>query len=147
MTLLERLLSKIKVLESGCWQYTGGINTAGYGNIWDNGKTRGAHIVAYELLVGPVHPIGINVCHNCDNKWCINPEHLFLGTQLDNIHDMIVKGRDGFRGTRNGRALLDLEKVNEIKNLLGVLTQEQIADQYGVSEATISAISTGRNWS
>lgn len=145
--LRDRLLSKIEVLDNGCWRYTGGINSGGYGNIWSEGTTRGAHVVSYEIHKGPV-PKGKQVCHSCDYKPCINPEHLFAGTSFDNIHDMINKGRDGFKGTRNGRALLDEQQVAEIKRILntGLYTQESIAADFNVCRGTISAINTGRNW-
>lgn len=145
MSLVGRLLSKYIVLDNGCWEYTGGLNGAGYGNIWDNGRTRSAHVVSHEIHKGPI-PEDTCVLHSCDYKPCINPDHLFLGTQHDNIHDMIDKGRDGFKGTRNGRCLLTEIQVVEIKQLLLDYTQQHIADIYGVSRPTIAAIKSGRIW-
>jgi len=145
--LLFRLLRKAVKTDSGCWKYTGGLNGRGYGNIWVDGTTRSAHVVSYELHKGPI-PAGMNVCHSCDNKKCINPRHLFLGTTQDNIDDMIAKGRDGFKRERNGRALLTEEDVVAVREMLRQnKTQQYIADQYNVSRGTISAIGTGRNWS
>lgn len=147
MTLSSRLDSKTTVLDNGCWMFTGGCGSRGYGNIWDNGKTRSAHIVAYEIHKGPVTD-GLSVLHTCDNRWCVNPDHLFLGTQQDNINDMIHKGRDGFSGERNGRALLNKDSVLLIKHLLdtGEHSQQTIANAYKVSRSTIAAIKSGRNW-
>ena len=76
---------------SGCWLWL--LSKAfGYGNFKVNGKTKRAHRVAWEEFNGPI-PEGMNVCHTCDNPSCVNPEHLFLGTQYDNLQDMKQKGR------------------------------------------------------
>ena len=146
-TLTSRLRDKTVIEDNGCWRYIGGINGSGYGNIWDRGRTRSAHVVSYELNVGPV-PEGISVLHTCDNRWCVNPTHLFLGTTQDNIDDMVSKGRDGFKGIKNGKALLVEEHINLIKYYLNntFLSQQAIANKFQVSRSTISAISTGRNW-
>lgn len=146
-TVAERLLSKIEPLDNGCWKYLGGLNQGGYGNIWDNGRTRSAHVVSFEIHNRPVRQ-GYSVCHSCDNKWCINPEHLFEGTTQDNIDDMISKGRDGFKGVRNGMAILDEEQVEVIRNLLAEdqLSQEAIGERFGVSRSTVAAIKSRRLW-
>lgn len=143
MCIADRLYSKVQVLENGCWRYTGGLNGSGYGNIWQDGHTRSAHVVSYEIHNGPV-PEGLNVLHSCDYKPCINPEHLFSGTQQDNIDDMINKDRHNF----SGRALLTTEAVTEIRELLKEtdLSQQCIADKFTVSRSTIAAIKSGRNW-
>ncbi len=77
----------------GCWRWTGAQGRTGHGTInLGGGRFGGAHRVAYTLTRGPI-PEGMSVCHTCDNGWCVRPEHLFLGTQGDNIRDMIAKGR------------------------------------------------------
>lgn len=146
MSLVSRLLSKYRVLDNGCWEYTGGRNGGGYGNISDDGVTRSAHVVSYEIHKGPV-PAGMNVLHSCDHRPCINPDHLFPGTTQDNIDDMVNKGRDGFTGIKNGRAILNEDQVIEIKVLLEAgYTQQLIANGYCVSRSTVAAIKTGRLW-
>lgn len=87
---------------SGCWLWTGGsLGSMGYGAFSPAGatfKVRGvvyAHRFAYEHFVGPV-PAGLCVLHRCDTPPCVNPDHLFLGTQLENVRDMMAKGRDRF---------------------------------------------------
>lgn len=77
---------------SGCIEWTGPRLKSGYGRVWSQGKMKRAHRVAYEDEYGPI-PEGMSVLHTCDNPPCVRPEHLFIGTQLDNIRDMDRKGR------------------------------------------------------
>ncbi len=92
---------------NGCWPWLGVKTHYGYGKIRNNYKHVGAHRIAYELLVGDI-PIGLHVLHHCDNRSCVNPGHMFLGTQADNMKDMFTKGRnrnqytDKTRVFRNG---------------------------------------------
>lgn len=85
-----------------CWLWIG-YTRAGYGRIRDDKKNEQAHRVAWRLFRGPI-PAGKKVLHRCDNTYCVRPSHLFLGTQLDNVRDMIRKGRrTELWGKRNGR--------------------------------------------
>lgn len=84
------------VTESGCWEYNGYQHPLGYGFVYSGGQTWQAHRAAYTAWVGPIAD-GLFVCHSCDNRICINPEHLWLGTNQDNMDDMKKKGR-----ARNG---------------------------------------------
>lgn len=77
----------------GCWRWTGPLHAFGYGLIWRGGNNVGAHRISWEIHVGPI-PDGLFVLHRCDNPPCVRPDHLFLGTQADNIHDMVAKGRN-----------------------------------------------------
>lgn len=97
----ERLLAKIRVHESsGCWEWAGHRNNKGYGIAWDGKAMTGAHRVSYRVFVGEI-PDGLFVLHRCDNPPCCNPEHLFLGTHLDNMKDMRNKGRSVKRQSRH----------------------------------------------
>lgn len=78
---------------NGCWIWIGGKTSDGYGKFYLNGIKRRAHRVAWVIRNGQI-PEGLNVLHNCDNPSCVNPDHLFLGTQIDNIIDMVSKGRN-----------------------------------------------------
>jgi hypothetical protein len=81
-----------RVTESGCWIWMGSTWSGGYGYVRNEGKYISAHRYMYELYKGKI-PDGLNCLHTCDNPSCVNPNHLFLGTQTDNMRDMIKKGR------------------------------------------------------
>ena len=74
-----------------CWIWLGGRYGDGYGRVWKDGRRQAAHRVAYELSISII-PDGIQACHHCDNKLCVRPDHLFLGTQADNMQDWTKKG-------------------------------------------------------
>lgn len=142
--VLLRFMDKVNKTDT-CWLWTGSM-TKGYGKMGVDGHTVSASKIAYELFVGPV-PNESDVLHECDVPACVNPEHLFLGTQQDNSDDMIRKGRDkrGIHpGKLNGRAKLSEQDVADIRS--SAESGVALAAQYNVSSQTISAIRSGKLW-
>jgi len=136
--------------ESGCWIWTGCKNADGYGTISVNGKMHMAHRLSWELTNGPI-PNGLFVCHKCDNPSCINPEHLFLGTNKDNMQDKVKKGRKNgggpARGERNGSAKITKADVLEIRKLhANGISGRKIADKFGISDSQVFRIILNQCW-
>jgi len=130
--------------ESGCWNWTKSKNPKGYGRVKVQGKCEGAHRVSYRVFNG-VLPEGAHVLHKCDNPGCVNPEHLFIGTNADNVADKIAKGRQRQpKGSAHPRARLTEEKVMAIR--VDARTREVIAAEYGVTVRTIEAVQWRENW-
>jgi hypothetical protein len=132
--------------ETGCWVWTGSIfQGRGYGQASKNGRVTQAHRLSYETFVGEIPP-GMCVCHKCDNRPCINPEHLFLGTAKDNQHDAIAKGRNT-RGSQHWAAKLTESNVVEIFALIDAgISDPDIAKRYGVIAANIHHIRHRNSW-
>jgi hypothetical protein len=145
--IIKRFKSKIAVRPNGCHEWTSFKDNCGYGRFMfgSNGVVL-AHRVAWEIANGPI-PEGIKVLHKCDNPKCVNPEHLFLGTQQDNMNDMYSKGR-GPVGEKASSHKLTKEQVIHILNSYrkDKRTITALAKEYSVSYSSIKYIVKRRTW-
>jgi hypothetical protein len=133
---------------SGCWLWTGHLNASGYGKFRLNGRQQKAHRAAYVLFVGPIpkkdgHHV-VCVCHRCDVRSCVNPAHLFLGTNAENSRDMAEKGRVR-HGDGHVCAKLTAADVLSIRTATSVSNAE-LARRFGVSRSTASRARAGVSW-
>ena len=124
-----------------CWEWTGYRIETGYGQFGLNGKLELSHRVAWFLTHGELPEL--HVLHDCDNPPCCNPNHLFLGTQQDNMADRDAKDRQP-RGERQGHAKLTESKVHEIRR--SSESGPVLAKRFGVSARTISDVRHRKNW-
>lgn len=135
---------------SRCWEWTANIPpTSGYGLVKLNKKERLVHRVAYEITFGEIGD-DLLVLHHCDNRPCVNPDHLFLGTQKDNVADMMQKGRKPL-GEEHANSKLSAAQVFEIRKRyrrfgIGGDTTVTLAKEFGVSAKTISNIVNRKKW-
>lgn len=146
MPPIERLKIRSETTENGCIVFTGSRNLFGHGEISYKGKRFRAHRLSYMVNIGPI-PEGMVVCHKCDNPPCINPDHLFIGSQADNLKDARQKGRMATpnpRGEKHGLAKLTADKIVAIRK--DQRTQREIAKEYGVHQTTIKNIKLNRTW-
>ena len=128
-----------------CWRWLGTIDGDGYGRIFIAGKNILAHRLSYELSFDESPGLAL-VCHTCDNRACVNPGHLFLGTPLDNMRDMAAKGRAPV-GERSGSAKLTEADVREIRRRVndGEL-QRVVAAQFGITQPNVGYIARRETW-
>ena len=139
----ERFLAKVSKT-AGCWLWTGATNYKGYGALRIDGKNVFPHRFSYELYIGNV-PEGVFVCHKCDNPSCVNPAHLWLGTNTDNVQDMVKKMRHTI-GERNPMAKLTKEQVIKIRKLKDNHSLSQLAKLFGLGVSTVSQIVNRHRW-
>lgn len=132
---------------SGCWIWTRSVISKGYGCIRLADRTHYAHRISWEIHHGQV-PRGSHVLHRCDVPSCCNPEHLFLGTNGDNIADSIAKGRRKRPGEKQNRHILSGDEVLALRERYkrGGVSQAQLARERGVSKACINHAIAGINW-
>lgn len=142
----NRLKKYISKKENGCWLWIGAKHRQGYGNIGIKGKAQLVHRVIWEMENGHI-PEGMKVCHKCDITSCCNPDHLFLGSQKDNMKDCRIKGRKTCNVQATRRAKLTFKQVQEIKKLREEgMTRKELELKYNVSQTCIAKILTGTSW-
>jgi hypothetical protein len=148
------LFARIAFGMTDCWHWTGALNHLGYGLFASARKYYGcpeihAHRISWWVHNGPI-PGGLRVLHRCDVRSCVNPSHLFLGTQADNVADMVAKGRNrtvSLGGERNGMARLTFRQVEAMRAAFaGGESQRSIALRFGVSAMTAHRALRGKSW-
>lgn len=146
--LLERFeMQYIPEPNSGCWLWIGACNHDGYGQLKRVGGSNMAHRFSWEFHNGPI-PDGMNVLHKCDTPPCVNPRHLFLGSQLVNMQDCARKKRTKPQrrlGSANPQARLTGEQVRLIRQM--ACSGTEIGREFGISARHANAIRQGKFWS
>lgn len=144
----DALLSNTEIGNSDeCWLWKGTKRGNGYGCVGYNSKLLDAHRLSYEVYIGPI-PDGMLVCHKCDNRLCVNPDHLFLGSYRDNYQDSKRKDRNT-RGERHANSKLSDDDVIAIREAYRVRRYGDmplLAERFGVSISTIHRIGQGTAW-
>ena len=144
----ERFWAKVdkSAGENGCWIWTGADNGDGYGTFKADHSARAAHRVSWELANGPITN-NLCVLHRCDNRRCVNPAHLFLGTRQDNAIDMCAKDRQA-KGVDHSCVKLTEEQVREIRRRYasGEMDGVHLAKAYGISNTNIYCILSRQTW-
>lgn len=151
---IQAFFQKVSILgarhfgaSDGCWAWTASRFSGGmrYGSFYLNGKNTHAHRAAWALLRGPI-PKGMCVCHRCDNPLCVNPDHLFLGTVVDNNIDRDRKGRHRtYHGSSCPWSKVSVDQERQIRDLFesGRLTQSQLSNKFRVSRSVIARCTRG----
>ena len=144
LTRRERFEGLIEVKDNGCWLWIGGLTRGGYGNFrWDTTKVRRAHRASWEIYKETI-PEGLQVCHRCDVVSCVNPDHLFLGTQTENLKDMVNKGR---HKSHKACAKISWEDVRKIRELrLQGMKLQPIADMFLIGADEVCRIVNNKRW-
>ena len=132
--------------EGPCWEWSGRVDDRGYGVVKVKRKAWKAHRLAYTVWVSEI-PEGLVVRHKCDNLPCVNPKHLELGTQAENVRDMILRGRD-YRGEpRKTNAILSEDDVRNIRvRYEKGESCSHIAEDYPVTKSNVWSVATRKTW-
>lgn len=143
--LKQRLIQKTVINENGCWLWTGCTKQFDYGVVRAKRKNYLAHRLAYEIFKNEL-PGNKYVCHSCDTPRCINPDHLFLGTQTENMFDAKTKKRMK-SGEDHYSTKLSKKDVEEIRVLVGMkFSQRKLAKLFSVSQSCIGQIARKQRW-
>lgn len=148
---IARFWTKVSVGRGldACWRWDASVvQGKGYGQFKLDGKMLHAHRLAYELIHGPI-PGAMHVCHRCDNPSCVNPDHLFVGSAMDNVRDCMEKGRRrrGAWGEASNFAKITAEQVLDIREMARQsFPQWVIAEKHGISRPAVSVIVNRKTW-
>lgn len=160
LSFIVRFMTKVAVRpDPDCWLWTACLDDKGYGRIGlggKHGRAMQAHRASWLVFLGEI-PEGLCVCHRCDVPKCVNPAHLFLGTQTENHADMVRKGRNALgvraapknpvHGEAIWCAVLTADAVRAVRQrIAGGLTQSAVAREFGVSRSTVQLIAAGKTW-
>ena len=144
--LKDRLMKYIKIMPSGCWEWQGNRHYKGYGRIQLDGKPQFAHRVSFRILKGDYQPIDL-ILHKCDNKPCVNPDHLYKGTKQDNARDMIERGQY-HRWVGENAPLAKLNDAQVIRLRIDHASRKfsvaQLEKMYGIKKSQIHNIVTDK---
>ncbi len=139
---LKRFWSKVAITadDEQCWLWLAGCFHSGYGSFGFNGKVQRAHRVSWQLTYGEI-PETLQVLHTCDNPLCVNPHHLFLGTDQINSDDKLSKGRQ-VRGQKHARSKIANKDVAQVRKLYseGGISQYKLASKFGITQSQVSLI-------
>lgn len=127
----ERVMKFVRYLETGCWEWQGNKNPKGYGTVWFRGRKRTAPYAMWTIYNEPLKP-NDHLLHTCDNRACCNPAHLYIGTQLQNVLDMVQRNR--------AHAKLTVEQVRQIRSLDGIKLKKEIAIEFGITPQSVGQI-------
>lgn len=131
-SLIERFGAKVKVVESGCHEWQSTLHRDGYGKFWYECGQIQAHRMSYMINLGEIPPDKW-VLHKCDNRKCVNPDHLYLGDAKQNVQDMHSRGRN-VGNTRYSPDVID--RAREMYS--NGMSQQKIADELGINQTTVS---------
>ena len=144
MKAIDRFVKKVKILDSGCWEWTGAKIETGYGVFWYQGRSVNAHRWIYEYVHNKQISQDVYICHHCDNTSCVNPSHLFEGTPQDNMSDKVNKGRHtkGVDVNTNKLTEEDVLFIREHRHL----KTKYLAEKFGVNIHHINKLKRGLGW-
>jgi hypothetical protein len=154
-TDVEEMAARLSIIEkysmpepnTGCWLWHQFLTIHGYGQLTFRKKIYKAHRFSYETFIGKI-PKGLFVCHKCDEPSCINPDHLFLGTHLDNVKDMVNKKRHSFgeRKINSKVTAVSAQIIRECWSKFGRGSQDRIASYFNISQSNVSMIASRITW-
>ena len=144
----QKFWERLEHTPEGCWEWTRALTKAGYGAMGlKRGVVETTHRISWRLANGTI-PEGMNVLHKCHNRKCCRPEHLYIGTQKDNVRDMLEAGRAGGRkGETHHKAKMTSEQIAEIRQKRAEgQTGTSLAKEYGLAHSGIYRIVNNRGW-